>query len=102
MYLLYLYTTHTSYESLGGLEAMHEAGYLRLQTLRLSVRLTTHPGLRLLSGAFGYFQGQLDCHFFFSYLYSRAGGEDGFVYNLLPFLSSRLYATSHQEDKSHT
>ena len=42
------------------------------------------------------FQGQLDSHYFFSCLYSRAGGEDGFVYKALLFLLSGLYACAIQ------
>ena len=38
------------------------------------------------------FQGQQDSHFFFSCVYGRAGGEDGFVYKVLLFLLPRLYA----------
>ena len=42
------------------------------------------------------FQGQLDSHFFFSCFFSRAGGEDGFVYKALLFLLSRLHAFAIQ------
>ena len=38
------------------------------------------------------FQGQPDSHFFFSCFHSHAGGEDGCVYKLLLFLSSRHHA----------
>ena len=37
-------------------------------------------------------QGQPDSHFFFSCFHGRAGGEDGCVYKLLLFLSSRHHA----------
>ena len=37
-------------------------------------------------------QGQLDFHLFFSCFHGRAGGEDGCVYKLLLFLSSRHHA----------
>ena len=48
------------------------------------------------------FQGQLDSHFFFSCFYSRASGEDGFIYKALLFLLSRLCILPYNEDKLTT
>ena len=52
----------------------------------------------------GVFQGQLDSHFFFSCFYGRAGGEDGFAYQVLLFLLYRLHACAIQERRqvNHT
>ena len=49
------------------------------------------------------FQGQLDSNFFFLLFFSRAGGEDGFVYKALLFLLSRLHAFAIQRSQvNHT
>ena len=45
-------------------------------------------------------QGQPDSHFFFSCFHGHAGGEDGCVYKLLLFLSSRHHALAIQQRDS--
>ena len=95
--LLYLYAIHASHESAGwfGIYA-HMQRTAQRHLDRASTRtFALHPERTPLAFSLAGFQGQLNSYLL-SRSYSRAGGDNGFVYKVLLFLPSRQHACAMQ------
>ena len=94
VHLFYMYTIH---ESAIWKICAHAQNRAEAPEPCISTNISVYPEMTSFFFLLAVFQGQLDSPFFFSCFYSRAGGEDDFVYKALLFLLSRLYACAIQQ-----